>query len=332
MRSPSIARLADRSRILSPHAAGNPYAGHDLAPLLGADALGHRLHHLVRQPSADGVAAVLADTAADPTAATLPRVLLVTAELPVTYPHRVAERLMLLLPGAVALLPEAVRVAFDSHTDPRAYAQRFTNRLLVAACRLAVRYDLNGGFGAFVRSLLDAAAGGDAVVKAAAGEHLAEMFGTLRKLGLTDLAGELAGAWADKPIGWFVMGRDDTGWALLDAARERLFVSGIADDRDRTAAAFEYVAALAHAPPRLALGRLEELFQRLDRVVTAGGTARYFALTPLQLIDCAVSAVVTDEFNLGPAVRGWLDDDEFVTRRRIARDLDAALGRDASLL
>lgn len=40
-----------------------------------------------------------------------------------------------------------------------------------------------------------------------------------------------------------------------------------------------------------------------------------------------MSAVVTDEFNLGPAVRRWLDDDEFVTRRRIARDLDAAIAR-----
>lgn len=323
-----IAKFADRSRVLSPHPAGNPYRGDDLAPLLGTDALGHRLHHLARHPSADGVAAVLADTASDPTAATLPRVLLVAAELPVAYPHRVAERLMLLLPAAVALLPEAVRVAFDSHANPQAYAQRLTNRLLLAACRLATRYDLNGGFGAFTRSLLDAAAGGDAVVKAATGEHLADLFGTLRKLGLTDLAGELAGVWADKPIGWFVMGREDKGWELLDVARDRLFVTKIDDDRERTAAAFEYVAALTHAPPRLALGRLEELFQRLDRVVTAGATARYFALTPLELIDRAVSAVVTDEFNLGPAVRRWLDDDEFVIRRRIARDLDAALSRD----
>ena len=63
----------------------------------------------------------------------------------------------------------------------------------------------------------------------------------------------------------------------------------------------------------------------VGRVTTAGATARYFALTPLELLDRAVSAVVTDEFNLGPAVRRWLDDDEFLIRRRIARDLDAAL-------
>lgn len=324
----AVKRLAERSRILSPHPVGNPYGGHDLAPLLGTDALGHRLFELVRAPSPEGVASVLAATAADPTAATLPRVMLVSAELPVTFQHRTADRLMLLLPRAVELLPEAVRLAFDPHTDPRDYLRRMISRLTVAACRLAVRYDLNGGFGAFTRFLLDATAAGDEMVRAAGGEHLGELFAALRKLGLTDLAGELAGTWADRPIGWFVMGRDEAGWALLDAARERLFVTGIADDRARTTAAFEYVAALVHAPPRLALGRLEELFQRLDRVVTAGATARYFALTPLELIDRSVSAVVTDEFNIGPVVRRWLDDDEFVIRRRIARDLEAALARD----
>lgn len=324
----AVKRLAGRSRILSPHTVGNPYGGDDLAPLLGTDALGKRLFDLIQDPSPEGVASLLAATAADPTAATLPRLMLVAAELPVTFPHRTADRLMLLMPRAVELLPEAVRLSFDSHADPHAYMQRLTNRLVAAACRLAVRYDLNGGFGAFTRFLLDATAAGDEVVKAAGGEHLGDLFTALRKLGLTDLAGELAGAWADRPIGWFVMGRDETGWALLDAARERLFFTGISDDRARTTAAFEYVAALTHAPPRLALGRLEELFQQLDRVVTAGGTARFFALTPLELIDRAVSAVVTDEFNIGPAVRRWLEDDEFVIRRRIARDLDAALARD----
>lgn len=319
-----VAKLAERSRILAPHPP-NPYDGLDLDPLLGTDPLAHRIKAVRRQPSAEGVAAVLADTAADPTAAVLPRVVLAAVELPVTFPAKTADRLMLLLPRAVELLPEAVRLTSDPHADAGAYLQRLANRAVQAACRLAIRYDLNGGFGAFVRSLLDAVAAGDTVVKAATEAHLGDLFTALRKLGLLDLAGELAGAWADKPIGWYVMGRDETGWALLDAARERLFVTGIPDDRTRTAAAFEYVAALAHAPPRLALGRLEELFQELKGVITAGGTARYFALTPLELIDRAVSAVVTDEFNLGPAVRRWLDDDEHLIRRRIAADLDAAL-------
>ena len=56
-----------------------------------------------------------------------------------------------------------------------------------------------------------------------------------------------------------------------------------------------------------------------------GSTNRYFTLKPLQLIDTIIRSVVTDEFTLGPAVRGWLDDDEFLIRSRIHRDLAAIL-------
>jgi hypothetical protein len=60
-------------------------------------------------------------------------------------------------------------------------------------------------------------------------------------------------------------------------------------------------------------------------VTTHGATNRYFTLKPLELIDTVVRAVVSDDFALGPGVRGWLDDDEYLIRRRITRDLEAAL-------
>ncbi len=319
-----VAKLAERSRILAPHTAPNPYSGLDLAPLFGTDALAGKLAAFARHPTADAATTLLAEAATDPTAATLPRVALAVADSPVSLSARTADRLLVLFPRVIELLPEGVRLAADPHADGRGLVQRYTTRAVALACRLARRYDLNGGFGAFVRFVLDSVNGGDGVVKAAAEAHLPELFLACRTLGLTELAGELAGTWAGKPLGWFVMGREEQGWGLLDTARETLFSPG-GDDRTRTAAAFEYVAALTHAPPRLALGRLEELFQRLDRITTAGATARYFALAPLELIDRAVSAVVTDEFNLGPAVRRWLDADEFAVRRRIAADLNTAL-------
>ncbi|HXD89044.1 MAG TPA: hypothetical protein VN641_21310 [Urbifossiella sp.] len=43
-----------------------------------------------------------------------------------------------------------------------------------------------------------------------------------------------------------------------------------------------------------------------------------------------VRSVVTEDFALGPAVRGWLDDDEFLIRRRIHRDMATVLS-DAGL-
>ena len=33
----------------------------------------------------------------------------------------------------------------------------------------------------------------------------------------------------------------------------------------------------------------------------------------------------SEDFVLGPGVRGWLDDDEYLIRRRIGRDLEAVL-------
>jgi hypothetical protein len=104
-------------------------------------------------------------------------------------------------------------------------------------------------------------------------------------------------------------------------------VTGVRDDRDRTATALAYAAALEHAAPRVALGRLQELFLRLDMVTATGATNRYFTLAPLALVDTALRAVVGEDSALGPRVRAWLDDDEFLTRRRVARDLAEALRR-----
>ena len=68
--------------------------------------------------------------------------------------------------------------------------------------------------------------------------------------------------------------------------------------------------------------------QLLDRVTVTGSTNRYFTLKPLQLIDAVVRSVVTEDFALGPSVRGWLDDDEYLIRRRIHRDMTTVLNED----
>ena len=128
------------------------------------------------------------------------------------------------------------------------------------------------------------------------------------------------------------MGDEDAGNRILDDARRRLFVSRLGDERERTELVIAYADALGFAPPRIALGRLEEIFQLLDGVTVGGSTNRYYTLKPLQLIDAVVRAVVTDEFALGPAVRGWLDDDEFLIRRRIHRDMADALREEGLAL
>jgi hypothetical protein len=127
-------------------------------------------------------------------------------------------------------------------------------------------------------------------------------------------------------VGWFAAGDEDAGNRILNEAREALFLAEDANDRARTELAIAYAEALGFAPPRIAHGRLEEIFQRPRfEVARRGSTNRFFTLKPLQLIDAVVQSVVTDEFTLGPAVRGWLDDDEYLIRGRIHRDLAAQL-------
>ena len=57
--------------------------------------------------------------------------------------------------------------------------------------------------------------------------------------------------------------------------------------------------------------------------------ARYNAGTvaKLDVVESVVLAVVSDDFTLGTQARRWLDDDEFLVRRRIHRDLRALMDR-----
>jgi cellulose synthase operon protein C len=124
--------------------------------------------------------------------------------------------------------------------------------------------------------------------------------------------------------GWYGSGRGEQAHAVLDEARKDLFAPGLSQS-DRTALALAYATTLGQAPVRVALGRLEEMFQRLKGVSVSGTTNTHYCLKPLVLIETAVRAIVSEDFTLGPQVRAWLDADEFAVRRRIRDDLKAVL-------
>jgi hypothetical protein len=52
-------------------------------------------------------------------------------------------------------------------------------------------------------------------------------------------------------------------------------------------------------------------------------TNNYYSQSQLRLIEAIVLAVVSDDFTLGAAARRWLDDDEYLVRRRIHKDYRA---------
>lgn len=124
--------------------------------------------------------------------------------------------------------------------------------------------------------------------------------------------------------GWYFAGHDEDAHKILDEARRDLFAADTAA-RDRTKLAQAYATTLGQAPARIALGRLEEVFQSLPGIETEGSTNKYYTLQPLVLVEAAVRAVVSDEFAVGPQVRAWLDADELAVRRRIRDELKAVL-------
>jgi hypothetical protein len=324
-----VEKLIDRSQILSEGLGANPYQNRDRMTLFGTDSIGERLLQLIRTADPSEVKWAIGEMVLDPTARMLPRVALALAEVHSAIGPNDRNQLLSFLSRAVELLPEAVRLS--TAADSLSLLIRWVAWTVVTACRIAGRYDLAHGLEEFLRVITERVRQNDDVVRTVTLRTAGLIFRTLRKLGLRQPAEELLSAMGPTPpaAGWFAAGHDEAGVRQLDIDREYLFVTGIPNERDRTTASLDYVTTLSLAPTKIALDRLSEVFQRLGRIATAGATARYFALPPLEIIDRAVTAVVSDEFDLGPVVRNWLDDDEFLTRKRIHRDLTDALAEQA---
>jgi hypothetical protein len=84
---------------------------------------------------------------------------------------------------------------------------------------------------------------------------------------------------------------------------------------------------LGQAPLELAQRRLEELYHRLEGIRDTFTTNSHYSLSQLDLVEAVVLSVVTDDFLMGSSSRRWLDDDEFLVRRRIHDDLRALLSQ-----
>jgi hypothetical protein len=67
--------------------------------------------------------------------------------------------------------------------------------------------------------------------------------------------------------------------------------------------------------------RLEEIFRQLRGIKDTYTTSSHFSVSQLDVVEAVVLAVVSDDFTMGTQARRWLDDDEFLVRRRIHRDL-----------
>jgi hypothetical protein len=119
---------------------------------------------------------------------------------------------------------------------------------------------------------------------------------------------------------WYFFGRDGQADPILKRARD-LLLKGDLPPRDQTALACSYAKTVGQAPVAVAQKRLEEIFTSVKGVKDTYTTSSHFSVSQLDLIEAVVLAVVSDDFTLGTQARRWLDEDEFLVRRRIHRDV-----------
>ncbi|WP_439625137.1 hypothetical protein [Gemmata sp.] len=125
--------------------------------------------------------------------------------------------------------------------------------------------------------------------------------------------------------GWLTFGLHEQAAPILDEARRELLDPNAAklQPKDYTALAQTYVSALGQGPSETGLQRITELFRKMDekKINNTWTTAQYYSRFHLNLVEDVIRAIVSDDFALGPTGRKWLDDDEYLVRKRIHADM-----------
>jgi hypothetical protein len=125
--------------------------------------------------------------------------------------------------------------------------------------------------------------------------------------------------------GWLLFGLAERAAPILDEARNELLNPQAVklQPKEYTALAQAYVTALGQGPSETGMTRITELFRKMDekKINNTFTTAPYYSRFHLNLVEDVIRAVVSDDFALGPGGRKWLDDDEFLVRRRIHADM-----------
>jgi len=123
--------------------------------------------------------------------------------------------------------------------------------------------------------------------------------------------------------GWLYFGRERQAEPIFQAARGLLRQNTLSYQR-QTALACAYATALGQAPAELAQRRLAELFDRLENLRDPLTTQPWYSQVQARVIESIVLAAAGDDMTLGADARRWLDDDEYLVRRRVHGDYRAA--------
>jgi cellulose synthase operon protein C len=129
--------------------------------------------------------------------------------------------------------------------------------------------------------------------------------------------------------GWLTFGLMERALPILDEARTEILspVANKTRPQDFTNLVRAYVSAVGHGPTENGLHRILEIFHKMEpsKVTNPFTTGSFYSRFHLNITEDVVLAVVSDDFALGSAGRRWLEDDEFLVRQRIHRDMRTIL-------
>ena len=130
--------------------------------------------------------------------------------------------------------------------------------------------------------------------------------------------------------GWYYFGQVEQAAEVVGQVREILLTQTLPPVEQRNLAC-AYVNCVSHAPVDAALGMISELYQgkgkkrNLANIKDNMTTSSHFSISQLDLVETTILALVSDEFSLNEESRRWLDEDEFLVRRRIHDDVRNAV-------
>jgi len=157
----------------------------------------------------------------------------------------------------------------------------------------------------------------------------------LRRVGLSRETGELVEATrgllkrAKAPVaarlgvasGMAMLGHVDEALPVFNMAFDAL-AAAKGSPQERMALTRSLAGALAHTPTNIALPGLARLSEGLATVTDSFNTNSHFCLSVVELADALVLGHVEVAQGSSERARSWLDEDEFLVRRRIHQELE----------
>jgi hypothetical protein len=133
--------------------------------------------------------------------------------------------------------------------------------------------------------------------------------------------------------GWLFFGHYEKAQPFLDEARNTLLHDEVwqrkqtKDFKPYATLARAYIAAIGQGPIDECLDRIDELFNNMVRLPNTQSTSSYYSRLHFLIVEDVVRSLISDNIIFGDQARRWLDDDEFLVRRRIHRNMKSLLAQ-----